>query len=154
MNVRRRFPLLALLAAALAAAAPALPATAQTQSGSSSQPDLVPVMIWTAVAATVSMLVLGLGYLYRRAHGAKDELIPKTVDPYYAQVGEAEKHSTGELHPEMAHDGAGMHAAEPSAHDQAAVIQPELTAPNPTGIVHDPPVGAEALGPGTGTVHH
>jgi hypothetical protein len=65
------------------------------------QPNLVPVMLWTLAAILVAMLVLSLGYLYRRALGATDEVIPQNVDPYYNVVGEADTHSTGELHPEL-----------------------------------------------------
>jgi hypothetical protein len=50
------------------------------QAGQSTQPDLVPVILWTVVAVAVAMLVLSLGYLYRRTRGAPDEVIPKYVE--------------------------------------------------------------------------
>jgi hypothetical protein len=65
------------------------------------QPNLVPVILWTLAAILAAMLVLSLGYLYRRAQGATDEIIPQNIDPYYNVVGEADTHSTGELHPEL-----------------------------------------------------
>jgi hypothetical protein len=88
------------LVLATAAASFTAPAFAQT-AGSNSQPELVPVMLWTFAICCVAMAVLSLGYLYRRARGAQDEVIPKTVDPYYSTVGHLEQHSTGELHPEL-----------------------------------------------------
>jgi hypothetical protein len=88
------------LACALAAASVATPALAQT-STANAQPDLVPVALWTFAIACIAMLILSLGYLYRRARGAQDEVIPKTVDPYYETVGHLEEHSTGEFHPEL-----------------------------------------------------
>ena len=88
------------LVLAAAAASIAAPAFAQT-AGGATQPYLVPVALWTFAIACIAMLVLSLGYLYRRAHGAQDEVIPKAVDPYYATVGHLEEHSTGELHPEL-----------------------------------------------------
>jgi hypothetical protein len=66
-----------------------------------SQPNLVPVMLWTLAVIIAAMLVLSLGYLYRKAQGATDEVIPQNVDPYFEIVGETETHSTGELHPEL-----------------------------------------------------
>ncbi len=75
------------------------------------QPDLVPVILWTLVVIIASMLVLSLGYLYRRARGEPDEVIPQNVDPYYEVVGEAETHNTGEFHPEL--------PAVPGQHDAA-----------------------------------
>ena len=74
--------------------------------------NLVPVVLWTFTAVCAAMLVLSLGYLYRRVRGAPDEVISKNVDPYYAVEGEIEKHGTTELHPEMAHDDVGLDAAE------------------------------------------
>jgi hypothetical protein len=75
--------------------------SAQGQAAGAGQPQLVAVMIWTFVAIGAAMLILSLGYLYRRARGAEDEIIPQNVDPYYQQEGEAEKHGTGEAHPEL-----------------------------------------------------
>jgi hypothetical protein len=115
--------------ASLALAMLAAPAYAQQSSGNS-QPDLVPVMLWTFVAALFVAGVLALGYLYRRARGAQDEVIPRTVDPYYRQEGHAEEHSTVELHPEMAHDAVGIHADQPA---QSGAAGRELTAPDPSG---------------------
>lgn len=130
MTILKRLGAVALLACTLLGAAPlAAPAFAQ-QSNGSSQPDLVPVMLWTFVIALVVCSVLGVGYLYRRARGAADERIPRTVDPYYAQEGHEEKHSTAELHPEMAHDAVGIHADEPA---QPGAPGRELTAPDPSG---------------------
>jgi hypothetical protein len=102
MSTARRLARVGARALVLAPAAGAIaaPAFAQT-AGGSSQPDLVPVALWTFAIACIAMLVLSLGYLYRRARGAQDEVIPKSVDPYYATVGYLEEHSTGELHPEM-----------------------------------------------------
>ena len=121
--------ILVLVVTLLGAAPIAVPAFAQQSSGAS-QPDLVPVMLWTFVVALFFAGVLGLGYLYRRAHGAADELIPRTVDPYYAQEGHEEEHSTAELHPEMAHDAVGIHADQPA---RPGAPGRELTAPAPNG---------------------
>jgi hypothetical protein len=86
----------------LAAFAPvAAPAFAQNQAAAITQPNLVAVMLWTLAVVIAAMFVLTLGYLYRRARGAQDEIIPQNVDPYYEMVGQAETHSTGELHPEL-----------------------------------------------------
>jgi hypothetical protein len=68
-------PFLAALAASLAQ-----PVSAQ-QPSTASQPDLVPVMLWTFVAALIAMGVLTLGYLYRRTRGDQDEVIPIYVEP-------------------------------------------------------------------------
>jgi len=65
------------------------------------QPDLVAVMLWTLAIIAIAMMVLTLGYLYRRTRGAEDEVIPTYVDPYFEAIGQAETHSTGELHPEL-----------------------------------------------------
>lgn len=118
-----------LLGTFLVAGTPLYPVFAQ-QSTVSNQPDLVPVMVWVLVVVLALMAVFGLGYLYRRARGAQDEVIPKTVDPYYQQEGHAEAHSTAELHPEMAHDAVGMHADTPAEPGQQGR---ELTAPDPQG---------------------
>lgn len=77
------------------------PMLAQSQASGGSQPDLVAVVLWTLTAAIVAMLVLTLGYLYRRMRGAQDEVIPQNVDPYFQAAGHVEAHSTGELHPEL-----------------------------------------------------
>ncbi len=99
------------LVLALAAATVAAPAFAQA-AGGKTQPDLVPVALWTFAIACIAMFVLSLGYLYRRARGAQDEVIPKTVDPYYHTVGHLEEHSTGELHPELQGPPHQEHQAE------------------------------------------
>jgi hypothetical protein len=64
------------------------------------QPDLIPVIIWTIVALGTAMLVLSLGYLYRRARGEPDELIPKYVEP-----------APGSEEPAHASEGAAPHGA-------------------------------------------
>lgn len=91
----------------------ALPALAQDQAAPDAQSNAVPVMLWTIIFVLVAMLVLSLGYLYRRMGGAQDEVIPKTVDPYFAHEGQVDTHVPGELHPEMAHDAVGIHADQP-----------------------------------------
>jgi hypothetical protein len=115
------------------------------QAGTFSQPDLVPVVLWTFAAVCAAMLVLTLGYLYRRVRGAPDEVIPQNVDPYYAVEGQIEKHGTTELHPEMAHDDVGLDAAErehAAPHDQilhgtAAGAAPLASVPGPVqGSAH------------------
>jgi hypothetical protein len=53
------------------------------QAGQSTQPDLVPVVLWTVTAVAVAMLALTLGYLYRRTRGDQDEVIPKYVESEY-----------------------------------------------------------------------
>lgn len=113
MNRRRFCRLACAVAVALPAASVAIPALAQQQSDSG-QLDPVPVMIWTIVAFAIAMLVLSLGYLYRRARGEPDENIPKNVEPYYSVEGQIDAHITGELHPEMAHDAVGLDAAQRS----------------------------------------
>jgi hypothetical protein len=113
----------ALSAAVIATFPPALaPASAQTPTAAASQPDLVAVMLWTLAVVTIAMLVLTLGYLYRRVRGAQDEVILQNVDPYFQAAGHAEAHDTGELHaelpavPEHLHDPASAEAAHGSAH--------------------------------------
>lgn len=64
-----------------AAGATARPLAAASQTGTAPQPELVPVVLWTIAALVLSMLVLSLGYLYRRTRGATDEVIPKYVEP-------------------------------------------------------------------------
>lgn len=75
-----------------------LPVAAEQNGGGNNQPNLVPVVIWTLVLALATMLIFSLGYLYRRTRGEEDELIPKTIDPYYLQEGHADAHGTGERH--------------------------------------------------------
>ena len=128
--ILRRLGAIEFLAVTLLGAAPLASTAFAQQSTGSGQPDLVPVILWTFVVALLVCGVLGLGYLYRRARGAADELIPRTVDPYYAQEGQEEKHGTAELHPEMAHDAVGMHADQPA---ESAATGRELNAPAPTG---------------------
>ncbi|HTE83864.1 MAG TPA: hypothetical protein VK821_03960 [Dehalococcoidia bacterium] len=96
--------LLSILLGALASVslAPLLaPASAQSQAGAGSQPDLVAVILWTLAIIAIGMLILTLGYLYRRTRGEVDEVIPQNVEPYFEAVGQAEAHSTGEFHPEL-----------------------------------------------------
>jgi hypothetical protein len=114
------------------------PAAAQ-QAGTTSQPDLVPVVLWTCAVVCVAMLTLTLGYLYRRTRGAPDEVIPRNVDPYYAVEGQMEKHGTTELHPEMAHDAVGLDAAEREHHTL------------PHQDLHDAPTDAEPIGSSPGS---
>ena len=72
----------------------AAPALAQQQDLASAQPDLVPVALWTLAVVCLAILMLSLGYLYRRARGEPDELIPKTVDPVaYDGTGVAAEHT-------------------------------------------------------------
>jgi len=68
------------LVAAASAALLVSPAAAQ-QGAASAQPDLVPVTLWTTAVAALAMLVLSLGYLYRRKRGEPDEVIPTYVEP-------------------------------------------------------------------------
>jgi hypothetical protein len=115
----RRLPAL-MAALALAVFVPfAAPSFAQSQAAIT-QPDLVAVMLWTLAVVIVAMLILTLGYLYRRARGAQDEIIPTNVDPYYAVVGHEETDSTGELHPELPpipeHGGGAVHDAHGGSH--------------------------------------
>jgi hypothetical protein len=116
MTLQRRLFSLGARAAVAAMAGVGLATPAFAQTGADTQPYRVPVMIWTVVVVCLAMLILSLGYLYRRTRGAQDEVIPKNVDPYYTAVGHNEEHSTGELHPELEgpphteHEGAG-HAA-------------------------------------------
>ncbi|MGI8550469.1 MAG: hypothetical protein ACR2PL_06670 [Dehalococcoidia bacterium] len=119
------------------------PALAQQQVATDSQPDLVPVMLWTATVCLLAMGTLALFYLYRRTRGSQDELIPKTVDPFYAEEGRAEKHETGEPHPEMAHDSVGMHADEPPA--SRVAITHNITAPDPSGVPESAPSESSSI---------
>jgi hypothetical protein len=98
--LQRRLPTLA-AALILAVFTPsAVPAFAQNQAAVT-QPQLVAVMLWTVAVVIAAMSVLTLGYLYRRARGAQDEIIPQNVDTYYEVEGHADVNSTGELHPEL-----------------------------------------------------
>jgi hypothetical protein len=86
MRVRRRLGL-ALAAIAFAPAAELIarsPALAQQSGSASSQPDLVPVVLWTFAIVCLASLLLSLGYLYQRARGVPDEIIPANVDTDYA----------------------------------------------------------------------
>lgn len=109
MSLLRRFLVTSSSAFLLAAAgaAMAIPASAQTSDAGYSQPNLVPVMIWTLVVALLAMLTLSLGYLYRRARGAQDEVIPKTVEPFNAAAGHEDAH------------GAAVHDADADTAAQA-----------------------------------
>jgi hypothetical protein len=67
MGVSRAMSRLSAAITALVLAVAAHPALAQESAGSSE--DRAEVIIWTLVAVGVSMLVLAIGYVYRRAVG-------------------------------------------------------------------------------------
>jgi len=85
------------LVATAAAAMLASPAAAQQVAGSK-QPDLVPVMLWTVVVVALAMLVLSLGYLYRRTRGEPDEVIPRYVEPPPGSEDAVQTHGAGAAH--------------------------------------------------------
>ena len=68
---------------ALALLLPAAPALAQSSGGQSGGefPDLVPVALWTAVAAIGALLLMSVAYLYRRERGM-DEPRPNVPIPF------------------------------------------------------------------------
>jgi hypothetical protein len=89
-----RFPrrhVAAVLLAALVAALPAWPALAQSgPSDSGGVPDLLPVVLWTVVAAVIGLSAVGVGYLYRRQKGIDKPLRmpPIPADALAVQLGD------------------------------------------------------------------
>ncbi|MHB8575149.1 MAG: hypothetical protein ACYDCQ_07430 [Dehalococcoidia bacterium] len=124
--MRSRHLFLRIAAATVLASGVALPVTASAQSGGATPadfPNLVPVVVWTAVFAVLALLLTSVGYLYRRQHGmdhplhappigAEDEHGHGASDPLVPTAGH-------EVTPHERFEHAGSGASD--AIEQAAV---------------------------------
>ena len=82
-SLRRFMLLLATAGVAVPFTLPASRAFAQTvNTGNSDFPDLVPVAIWTGVAAVIGLTVVSIGYLYRREQGMDRPLRMPPVEEF------------------------------------------------------------------------
>lgn len=82
-SLRRFMLLLATAGVAVPFTLPTSRAFAQTvNTGNSDFPDLVPVAIWTGVAAVIGLTVVSIGYLYRREQGMDRPLRMPPVEEF------------------------------------------------------------------------
>jgi len=72
-----------------------MPALAQSVPATNDETNLVPVVIWTCVAAVLAMLVVSVGYLYRRERGLDHPLSEPPVPPAEAADEHDAAHAAG-----------------------------------------------------------
>ncbi len=90
-------------------------AHAQSSGGSSGFTDLVPVAVWTIIIVAITLAVVSVGYLYRRARGL-DEPRPEVPIPPLLEV-----------EPPSHLDAAGQPLPEHVIHEHAAARHDDAT---------------------------
>jgi len=96
-------------------------AYAQSQGGTSDFSDLVPVVLWTLVAAVIAMSVVSVAYLYRRARGLDEPRPTVPIPPFSETADDSHLGAAGQPLPEhVVHEHAA--AGHDDATEQAELL--------------------------------